>query len=231
MKKHTQLSSRELQLLSAYLDGELSEKDQKRVQGMLSGRLEAGSTLEKLRLYKKLLKSLPVHKSPRNFTITPDQVGRAQSPVLVGVLRYASAVSAVMLAVVLAFDFIFPTMLASGKLAFEQSALTTFEEKIVANVQEGKAADTGQLPQEGEEQLLAEGDEYGQELQSSQCENGLISGAPFSESWGTNRLFGKLSELVANRPVLAPIHLLEIILAGISVITFLMVGFIRNHRK
>ena len=98
-------------------------------------------------------------------------------------------------------------------------------------MQEGKAADTGQLPQEGEEQLLAEGDEYGQELQSSQGENELISGAPFSESWGMNRLFGKLSELVADRPVLAPIHLLEIILAGISVITFLMVGFIRKHRK
>jgi len=133
----TKLSSRELQLLSAYLDGELSNKDQKRIERLLSDHPAANSSLEKLRQVKSVIKLLPIHKVPRNFTISTEEVNRPLIPNLAVVLRYASAVSAALLAVVLAFDFISPYQLASGELGLARStAETTFKEKIIASVEE-----------------------------------------------------------------------------------------------
>jgi hypothetical protein len=137
MKKRTQLSSRELQILSACLDGELSKKDQKRVERLLSDHPTAISSLENLRQVKKVIKLLPIRKVPRNFTILAEEVNRSMIPGMAGVLRYASAVSAALLAVVLAFDFISPYQLAAGELGFVRSAVKkTFEEKITTSVEE-----------------------------------------------------------------------------------------------
>ncbi len=156
MKKHKQLSSRELQFLSAYLDGELSKKDQKRVEILLSDHPAASHSLEKLQYSKSVLKLLPVHKVPRNFTITIEEVDRPLIPALAGVLRYASAVSAVLLAVVLAFDFIFPYPLAVSELGLARSAAeTTFEEKMIAGVEEETPISTWQPA------ALPAGDGYG----------------------------------------------------------------------
>ena len=137
MNKCKQLSSRELQLLSAYLDGELSKKDQKRVEKLLSDHPAASTSLEKLRQVKSVIKLLPIHKVPRNFTISTEEVSRSLIPSLAGVLRYASAVSAALLAVILAFDFISPYQLAAGELGLARStAETIFEEKMITSVEE-----------------------------------------------------------------------------------------------
>jgi hypothetical protein len=137
LKKRTQLSSGELRLLSAFLDDELSKKDQNRVEKLLRDHPAASSSLEELRYGKSVLKLLPIRKVPRNFTISAEEVSRSQIPALAGVLRYASAVSAVLLVVVLAFDFIFPYQLSAGELSLARSAAeATFEEKIITSVEE-----------------------------------------------------------------------------------------------
>jgi len=137
VKKFKQLSSRELKFLSAYLDGELSKKDQKRIEKLLSDHPAASSSLEELRQVKNILKLLPIQKVPRNFTISTEQVSRSRIPKLVGVLRYASAVSAALLAVILAFDFFSPYQLPAGELGLARSAAETmFEEKIITGVEE-----------------------------------------------------------------------------------------------
>ena len=131
------LSSRELHLLSAYLDGELSNKDQKRVGRLLSDHPAAISSLEKLRQAKSVIKLLPIHKVPRNFTISAEEVRRSSIPNLAGVLRYASAVSAVLLVVVLAFDFLSLYQSAPGDLGLARSnAETTPREKTISSVDE-----------------------------------------------------------------------------------------------
>ena len=133
----TKLSSRELQLLSAYLDGELSKKDQKRVERLLSDHPAAISSLEKLRHTKNVIRLLPIHKVPRNFTISTEEVSRSLIPNLAGVLRYASAVSAVLLVVVLAFDILSLYQSAPDKLGLTRFiAETTSEEKTIAGVEE-----------------------------------------------------------------------------------------------
>ena len=137
MKIRTKLSSRELQLLSAYLDGELSKKDQKRAEILLSDHPAAISSLEKLRQVKNVIKLLPIHKVPRNFTISNGEVNRSLIHDLAGVLRYASAVSAVLLAVILAFDFIFPYQFAPGELGLVRSDVeTASNEKTITSVEE-----------------------------------------------------------------------------------------------
>jgi len=59
VKKNEQLTSRELGLLSASLDGELSKKDLNRLEELLRNHPEAENTLENLRQIKSVLKLLP----------------------------------------------------------------------------------------------------------------------------------------------------------------------------
>ena len=137
MKKPTHLSSRDLQLLSAYLDGELSTKDQNRAEKLLSDYPATRSSLERLRKVKNAIKLLPIHKVPRNFIISADEVRRSLVPNPARVFRYASTVSAVLLIVVLTFDLIFPYQSAASELDFLGSASETdIEEKIAAAVEE-----------------------------------------------------------------------------------------------
>lgn len=143
MKKRTQLSSRELRILSAYLDSELSKKDQKRVERLLSDHPAASSSLENLRQVQNVIKLLPIRKVPRNFTILAEEANKSLIPGMAGVLRYASAVSAALLVVVLVFDFIFPYQLAAGELGFARpAAKITFEEKIATSVEEETSNNT-----------------------------------------------------------------------------------------
>ena len=159
MKKRTQLSSQEWQLLSASLDGELSKKDQKRADRLLSDHPVAEPSMEKLRYVKTVLKLLPVRKVPRNFTISYEEVGKSNILALAGVLRYASAVSAALLAVVLVFDLIIPYQLMSSKLglahfavetALEEKAVFSFEEESPINTWQPLAGDGSETGGEGE---------------------------------------------------------------------------------
>ena len=190
MKKRTQLSSREWQLLSASLDGELSKKDQKRADRLLSDHPAAEPSIEKLRYGKTVLKLLPVRKVPRNFTVSAEEVGKSITPALVGVLRHASAVSVALLAVVLAFDFIIPYQLLSSKQGLAQFAVeTALEEKAVFTSEEeasintyqplagdgsetgGASGENGDLDMQNEMPLsdiiIAPGDEQAEEMPST----------------------------------------------------------------
>lgn len=292
MKKYTQLSLRELQFLSAYLDGELSRKDQKRVKRLLNDHPAASPSLEKLQYSKSVLKLLPVHKVPRNFTITIEEVDRPLIPALAGVLRYTSAVSAVLLAVVLAFDFISPYPLAVSELGLARSAAeTTFEEKTIisveeeapiistwqptalpagggyeigamdggtgsldlqneiplsdaiiapsddqigeipSSVQEETTVETEQLPQVVEEQPQADDEKPKQEIESSENESGPILGIRPSESQGAIETFDEISEPVVEIPGVISLRLLEIVLAGLTIFTAILAGFLRKRKK
>lgn len=151
MKKRTQLSSREWRLLSASLDGELSKKDQKRADRLLSYHPAAEPSIEKLRYVKTVLKLLPVRKVPRNFTVSAEEVGKSIIPALAGALRYASAVSAALLAVVLAFDFIIPYQLLSSKQSLARSAVGTTLEEKAGFISEEEASITTWQPLAGDE--------------------------------------------------------------------------------
>jgi anti-sigma factor RsiW len=70
------MKQRDLELLSSYLDGQLSSADSARLEARLRTDPEMRSVLQDLRGTRSLLRHLPMRKAPRNFTLTPKMVGK-----------------------------------------------------------------------------------------------------------------------------------------------------------
>ena len=70
------MNNRDIELLSAYLDGELKPSDSTRLETRLKTDLELASVLNDLRAARTLLRKLPSRKAPRNFTLTRKMVGQ-----------------------------------------------------------------------------------------------------------------------------------------------------------
>jgi len=85
---------RDIELLSAYLDGELKSSDSTQLEARLKNDPELVSVLNDLRAARTLLRKLPSRKAPRNFTLTRKMVG--QNPPLprtYPLFRYATIVA------------------------------------------------------------------------------------------------------------------------------------------
>lgn len=116
MNKRKILSSGDWQLLSAYLDNQLSDKEKHQVDERLQTDPECRQTLELLLRTSKLLRSLPVRRVPRNFTLSAQSVQKKIIPSFMGVLRYSSAAAALLLVAAFAMDFLQqPDLMAAGK--------------------------------------------------------------------------------------------------------------------
>jgi len=70
------MNRRDIELLSAYLDGELKPSDSARLENRLKTDPELASVLNDLRATRTLLRKLPTRKAPRNFTLTRKMVGQ-----------------------------------------------------------------------------------------------------------------------------------------------------------
>jgi anti-sigma factor RsiW len=87
-------SSRDLEQLSAYLDGQLSQSSRARLEIRIQSDPALASALEELRQTRTILRRTPQRRAPRNFTLTPGMAGiRPPVPRLVPVLSWASAVA------------------------------------------------------------------------------------------------------------------------------------------
>lgn len=116
MNKRKILSSGDWQLLSAYLDNQLSDKEKHQVDERLQTDPECRQTLELLLRTSKLLRSLPVRRVPRNFTLSAQSVQKKIIPSFMGVLRYSSAAAALLLVAAFTMDFLQqPDLMAAGK--------------------------------------------------------------------------------------------------------------------
>ena len=60
-------SSRDLEQLSAYLDGQLSRSDRSRLEARIHSDPAFASALEELRQTRALLRHTPQRRAPRNF--------------------------------------------------------------------------------------------------------------------------------------------------------------------
>lgn len=69
------MNQRDIELLSAYLDGQLTPSDSARLETRLASDPELDSVLDDLRAARTLLRKLPQRRSPRNFTLTRKMVG------------------------------------------------------------------------------------------------------------------------------------------------------------
>ena len=70
------MNRRDIELLSAYLDGELKTSDSAKLETRLKSDPELVSVLNDLRATRTLLRKLPQRKAPRNFTLTRKMAGQ-----------------------------------------------------------------------------------------------------------------------------------------------------------
>jgi hypothetical protein len=111
---------RELEQLSAYLDGELEPTQRQALVARLQVEPDLQAQLEALRTTKQTLAYLPRLRAPHNYTLNPDMVTvrtPKRQPIFTS-LRLASVLATVMLAVLFGVEFLF----ARGPLASPQFA-------------------------------------------------------------------------------------------------------------
>ncbi len=91
------LSSRDLEQLSAYLDGQLPPAEAARLEARLNANPALQAALDELRQTRGLLRRAPRRRAPRNFTLTPRMAGlRPPAPRGVPILSWASALAALL---------------------------------------------------------------------------------------------------------------------------------------
>lgn len=101
----TKISPREWEAISAYLDGQLAPRDRTRLEARLERESELRSAMEEMRRVRVMLRSQPKLRAPRNFTLTPQMVGKRPVPRAYPAFRLAAALSSVLLVLVLIGDF------------------------------------------------------------------------------------------------------------------------------
>ena len=145
MMKQRLSSPRDYEMLSAYLDGQLSSKEVAHLRARLQEDLQMQTALEELRMTRAALRSLPVLRAPRNFTLTPQMVGQ-RNPARRGAypaFGYASVVASLLLVFVLLADW-------SGFVSSIQTAsiqATEIEYAVQTMVVEGLPQKEAEFPE------------------------------------------------------------------------------------
>jgi len=121
MNKHRNPSSSDWLLLSAYLDDQLSEIEKRQMDVRLQSDPEYREALDALRRTSSLLRSLPVRRAPRNFTLSARSLPKKLIPSFVGILRFSSAAAALLLVAAFALDLTQRTPLMSESKAAEDA--------------------------------------------------------------------------------------------------------------
>ncbi len=103
------MNFRDVELLSAYLDGRLTPSDAARLEARLLSDANLKATLEDLRQTRAVLRRLPQRKAPRNFQLTPKMVGiRPPEPRAYPAFRMATALAAVLFLASVALNAVTP---------------------------------------------------------------------------------------------------------------------------
>lgn len=91
------LKPRDAELLSAYLDDALNAQQRTLLEKRMAADSLLQSELEDFRQLRQLLRAVPMRRSPRKLTLTPEMVPARQSLAAFNWLRYSSAVAAIAL--------------------------------------------------------------------------------------------------------------------------------------
>lgn len=125
------LSFREYERFSAYLDGQLSPEEAIRLEEDLRRNPQWQLALDELRETRALLRKAPRYRAPRNFTLTPEMVGKTARQGFFSFLsaRFAASMAAVALVATLVLQFLpalrFASPMASAPQALEAAPQAT----------------------------------------------------------------------------------------------------------
>jgi len=102
---------RDIELLSSYLDGQLSPSDSARLETRLASDPELASAFEDLRAARGILRKLPARKAPRNFTLTRQMVGlKPPLPRSYSFFRFSTTFATILLTLTFAANLAAPRL-------------------------------------------------------------------------------------------------------------------------
>jgi len=108
-------SFRDVEKLSAYLDGELKPSEVARLETRLQTEPGLASVLNDLRQARGILRQLPQRRAPRNFTLTPKMVGgKPPLPATYPVFRFATVLATLFLFLTFASNFMAPRLVRTA---------------------------------------------------------------------------------------------------------------------
>ena len=179
--------------LSSYLDGELNEREEAQLKAKLAEDPQYQAALDQLRTAKEVLRSTPEVPVPRNFTLTPAQIGkRSPRPTAMG-YRLAAATMTFLLIGTLVVDF--GRLFLGGAMA---PAAPKMEEVMLESAADRAAEPLAET--EGElQQELAVGDaldEMPAEEAPPEVESAISEeeGAPLPAAEGAEEVLGFAAE-------------------------------------
>ena len=154
--KNDKLHTIEIETLSAYLDHELSEREESQLRDRLAHDAELRAKLEDLRLTRYTLRHTPKVKRQRSFTLSPEMV-RKQTVAwrAVNISRMVSVAASVLLAFVVVGELLFSG--SAGSIAFapaEDSVMVESSEEMEAPMAM-QAADDNLMEEPAQEPNLA----------------------------------------------------------------------------
>jgi anti-sigma factor RsiW len=102
---------RDIEQLSAYLDGQLSPSESTRLESRLASDPELASAFNDIRATRSILRKLPVRKAPHNFTLTRQLVGlKPPLPRSYSFFRFSTAFTTILLMLTFAANSIVPNI-------------------------------------------------------------------------------------------------------------------------
>jgi hypothetical protein len=107
------MNRRDIELLSAYLDGQLKPSDSTRLESRLKSDPELVAVMDDLRAARNLLRKLPQRRAHRNFTLTRKMVGQnPPMPRAYPFFRFATTIATLLLFFTFGLNFLAPQMAA-----------------------------------------------------------------------------------------------------------------------
>ena len=108
------MNRRDIELLSAYLDGQLKPSDSARLESRLKSDPELVAVMDDLRAARNLLRRLPQRRAPRNFTLTRKMVGQnPPMPRAYPFFRFATTLATLLLFFTFGLNFLAPQFAAA----------------------------------------------------------------------------------------------------------------------
>ena len=151
------MNQRDVELLSAYLDGQLKPSDSARLEARLKSDSELVSVMDDLRAARNLLRRLPQRRAPRNFTLTPKMVGKnPPMPSAYPLFRFATTIATLLLFFTFGLNFLAPQMAAQqpvgmggggGVDLFSEEAPAAAESSIATEAPAATEAPFAAVPQ------------------------------------------------------------------------------------
>ena len=108
---------RDIELLSSYLDGQLSPSESTRLESRLASDPELDAAFNDLRAARGILRKMPSRKAPRNFTLTRQMVGlKPPLPRSYSFFRFSTAFATILLTLTFAVNLLTPRLSYVGPL-------------------------------------------------------------------------------------------------------------------